>query len=162
MTKLILLLESILTELNPRIGRHICFMMVRAEAWTEDVYRRCLPKMRWRHVSLADGNKWRPKSVPPWYSPLKPKPVYESNNAQAFWDVPLFAEHQEVRANRADAHIINHVSKRVITLEISRPWVTNRERKNEEKTTKYRPLRWELKQNYQGPKWNNIISWWTY
>ena len=88
----------------------------------------------------------------PWYSPLKPKPVYESNNAQAFWDVPLFAEHQEVRANRVDARIINHVSKRVITLEISCPCVTNREKKKEEKTTKYGPLRWELKQNYQGYK----------
>jgi len=50
-------------------------------------------------------------SVPPWYLPLKLKPVYESNNAPAFWDVPLFAEHQEVRANRVDARIINHVSK---------------------------------------------------
>ena len=29
-------------------------------------------------------------SVPPWYSPLKPKPVYEANNAKALWDVPLY------------------------------------------------------------------------
>ena len=42
-----------------------------------------------------------------------------------------------------------HVLKRVITLEMSCPWVTNREKKKEEKTTKYGPLRWELKQNYQ-------------
>ena len=90
--------------------------------------------------------------MPPWYLPLKPKPVYESNNAQAFWDVPLFAEHQEARANKVDARIINHLSKRVITLEMSCPWVTNREKKKEEKTTKYKPLRWELKQNYQGYK----------
>ena len=97
--------------------------------------------------------------MPPWYSPLKPKPVYEANNAQAFWDVPLFAEHQEVRANRIDVRIINHESKRVITLEMSCPWVTNRERKEEEKTTKYGPLRWELKQKYQGyeVKQYNII-----
>ena len=47
-------------------------------------------------------------SVPPWYSPLKPNPVYEANNAQAFWDVPLFAEHQEVKADIVDASIINH------------------------------------------------------
>ena len=45
--------------------------------------------------------------------------MYESNNAQAIRDVPLFAEHQEVRANRVDARIINHVSKRVITLEMN-------------------------------------------
>ncbi|CAH3187736.1 unnamed protein product [Porites evermanni] len=29
-------------------------------------------------------------------------------------------------------------------------WVTNREKKEEEKTTKYGPLRWELKQKQQG------------
>ena len=74
--------------------------------------------------------------------------MYESNNAQAFWDVPLFAEHQEVRANRVDARIINHASKRVISLETSCPWVTNREKKKEEKITKYGPLR-ELRQKYQ-------------
>ena len=60
-------------------------------------------------------------SLPPWYSPLKPKPVYEANNAQAFWDVSLFAEHQEVRANRADSCIVNHKSKRVIAVEMSCP-----------------------------------------
>ena len=55
------------------------------------------------------------------------------NHAKSFWDVPLFAEHQEVRANRVDARIINHESKRVITLEMSSPWITNREKKKEEK-----------------------------
>ena len=61
---------------------------------------------------------------------MKPKPtVYEANNAKAFWDVLLFAEHQEVRANRVDARTINHESKRVITLEMGCPWVTNREKK---------------------------------
>ena len=76
--------------------------------------------------------------------------MYEANNAQAFWDVPLLAEHLEVRANRVDARFINHKSKRVITLEMSCPWVTNREKKREEKSTKYGPLRWEVKQKYQG------------
>ena len=33
---------------------------------------------------------------------------------------------------------------------MSCPWVTNREKKEEEKTTKYGPHRWELKQKYQG------------
>ena len=98
-------------------------------------------------------------SVPPWYSPLKSKPVFEANNAQAFWDVPLFTAHQEVRAKRVDARIINHESKRVISLEMSCPWVTNWEKKEEEKTTKYGLLRWELKQKYQGyeVKQYNII-----
>ena len=91
-------------------------------------------------------------SVSPWYSPLKPKPWYESNNAQAFWNIPLFTKHQEVRANRVDTRIIKHVSKRVIT-----PWVTNRDKKKERKSTKYGPLCWELKQNYQGYKVKQYI-----
>ena len=61
---------------------------------------------------------------------------------------------KKVRANRVDARIINHESKRVITLEMSCPRVTNWE-----KTTKYGPLRWELKQKFQGyeVKQYNII-----
>ena len=66
------------------------------------------------------------------------------------WDVPLFAEHQEVTANRVNGRIIIQEPKRVITLEMSCRWVTNREKKEEEKTTKYGPLRWKLKQKYQG------------
>ena len=89
-------------------------------------------------------------SVPPWYSPVKPKPVYESDSAEAFWDVPVFAVHEEVTANRVDARIIDHQTKRVITLEMSCPWITNRTKKTAEKTLKYGPLRWELKQQYQG------------
>ena len=42
---------------------------------------------------------------------------------------------------------------------MSCPWVTNWEKKEEEKTTKYGPLRWELKQKDQGyeVKQYNII-----
>ena len=42
---------------------------------------------------------------------------------------------------------------------MSCPWVTNREKKEEEKTTKYGPLRWELKKKDQGyeVKQYNII-----
>ena len=77
--------------------------------------------------------------VPPWYSPAKPKPVYESDDVQAYWDVPVFADHEEVRCNRVDARIVNHKTKRIVTLEMSCPWVSNREKKNEEKTVKHSP-----------------------
>ena len=33
---------------------------------------------------------------------------------------------------------------------MSCPWITNRTKKTAEKTLKYGPLRWELKQQYQG------------
>ena len=54
--------------------------------------------------------------VPSWYSPAKPKPVYESDDMQAYWDVPVFGNHEEVKCNRVDAQIVNHKTKRVITL----------------------------------------------
>ena len=35
-----------------------------------------------------------------------------------------------------------------MTIEMSCPWISNREKKSEEKTMKYGPLRWELKEQY--------------
>ncbi|PFX15008.1 hypothetical protein AWC38_SpisGene20795 [Stylophora pistillata] len=99
--------------------------------------------------------------IPPWYSPDKPKPVYESENVKAYWDVPIYADQQEVRCNRVDARLVNHMCKRVVTLEMSCPWINNRTRKDEEKTLKYGPLRWELRQqfpSYEVKKYNIIID----
>ena len=90
------------------------------------------------------------EASPPWYSPTKPQPVYEGVYAQAYWDVPVFGEYQDLRANRIDARIVNHQEKKVITMEMSCPWVSNRQKKTSEKTMKYAPLRWELKQKYPG------------
>ena len=90
------------------------------------------------------------EEVPPWYSPMMPKPVYKSEQVEAWWDVPVYADHQEVRANRVDARVVNHLSKKVMTIEMSYPWISNREKKSEEKTMKYGPLRWELKEKYKG------------
>ena len=83
--------------------------------------------------------------VPPWYSKIQPKPLYESQDVQAFWDFPVYAEHNEVRANWVDARIVNHREKTVSTVEMSCPWVEISGKKDEEKTLKYGPLRWELK-----------------
>ena len=87
--------------------------------------------------------------IPPWYSPVQPKPKYENGKVEAFWDVLVFGERTELKANRIDARIINHEEK-VITLEMSRPWTENREREDQEKTAKYTPLWWELKKQYPG------------
>ena len=35
-------------------------------------------------------------------------------------------------------------------MEMSCPWVSNRQKETSEKTMKYAPLRWELKQKYPG------------
>ena len=43
-----------------------------------------------------------------WYSPVKPKPSYENDEIQAMSDVPVFADHLEVRANRVYARIVEY------------------------------------------------------
>ena len=101
------------------------------------------------------------ESVPPWYSPIKPKPEYQNDRAIALWDVPLFAESTEVRSNRIDARIEDKKEKRVILLEMSCPWLENREEKQAEKTAKYAPLRWELRKrypDYEVKQYNIIID----
>ena len=67
---------------------------------------------------------------------------------QAFWDVPVYAEHQEAKVNRVGVRIINHKTKNVITLEMSCSWIGNMEKK----ILTYGPLGWELKQRYPGNK----------
>ena len=99
--------------------------------------------------------------VPPWFSQVKPKPAYENDQFQAYWDVPLYAEHAEVRANRIDARFMDHQQEKVIALEMSCPWIGNRTSKEEEKTAKYAPLRWEIKRQYPGydvQQYNIIID----
>ena len=88
--------------------------------------------------------------VPPWYSAVQLKPMYENERAKAFWDVPVYAESVMVKANRIDARIVEKERKRVAVIEMSCPWMDNRAIKDAEKTTKYGPLRWELKQQYSG------------
>ena len=97
-------------------------------------------------------------SESPWYSPTEPKPVYENDLAQAFWDVPVYADHVEVRANRIDARIVDNSAKTVILLEMSCPWPDNRKSKSCEKTEKYTPLRLELKRQFQGFKVDQFVG----
>ena len=97
--------------------------------------------------------------VEPWFSQVTPKPLYENEHATAFWDVPLFADPTQVKANRIDATVIDKTSKQVRVIEMSCPWLENRESKDFEKTTKYSQLRLELTNRYPEYKVNqyNII-----
>ena len=85
-----------------------------------------------------------------WYSPIKPKKEYVSEDVQALWDIPTYGENHELQANRIDAKIVNQRSKEVVVLEMSCPWIENSEKKDEEKSVKYGPLRWELQERYPG------------
>ena len=89
------------------------------------------------------------ESVPPWYPPVEPKPLYESHEGKAFWDVAVYAEHTYVRANRVDVRFVDHKAKQVWAVENSCPWI-DRAKKVEEKAIKYGPLLLELKQHHPG------------
>ena len=80
----------------------------------------------------------------PWFSQVTPKPLYENEHATAFWDVPLFADTTQVKANRIDATIIDKTSKQVRVIEMNCPWLENIESKDFVKTTKYSQLKLEL------------------
>ena len=87
-------------------------------------------------------------TVPPWYSQNTPKPLYENKRRKALWDIPPYAEHAEVRNNRTDCTVIDKERMKVVLLEMSCPWVSNRQVKCAEKTKKYALLRYELRRRY--------------
>ena len=95
----------------------------------------------------------------PWFSQVTPKPLYENEHATAFWDVPLFADTTQVKANRIDATIIDKTSKQIRVIEMNCPWLECIESKDFEKTTKYSQVRLELTNRYPEYKVNqyNII-----
>ena len=78
--------------------------------------------------------------VEPWFSQVTHKPLYENEPATTFWDVPLFANTTQVKANRIDATVIDKTNKQGRVIEMSCPWLENRESKDFEKTTKYSQL----------------------
>ena len=100
-------------------------------------------------------------TFPPWYSPKVPEPHYESVEAQAFWDVPVYSEYNDMKANRAEDRFVDRKSKKVMAVEMNCPWINNREKKDEEKTLNYDSLRWELKQQFLGCRVEqyNVMSW---
>ena len=72
------------------------------------------------------------------------------SKVKAFWDVPVYAENVMVRANRIDMRVADKERKQIVVIEMSCPWMENRAIEDAEKTAKYSPLRWELKQQYPG------------
>ena len=57
--------------------------------------------------------------VEPWFSQVTPKLLYENKHATTFWDVPLFADTTQVKANRMNATVIDKTSKQVRVFEMT-------------------------------------------
>ena len=54
------------------------------------------------------------ETAPSWCSPEPPKPEYKNDQASAFWDVPVYPEKTEVRANPIDARVVDKQKKKVL------------------------------------------------
>ena len=50
----------------------------------------CAPSLILK-VRVFGTRKWPIDNVPPWYSLVQSKSLYESEDVQAFWDIPVFA-----------------------------------------------------------------------
>ena len=107
-----------------------------------------LAAWRWRRPNTSFGTILflfellkRTDNIPSWFSPTEPKPVDENQRAKAYWDELVNAKNTEVRVNTIDIKKINKGDKKVTLLEMSRPWMENREAKESEKTMRYAPLR---------------------
>ena len=79
-------------------------------------------------------------NIPPWFSPTEPKPVDQNQRAKVYEDELVYAKNTEVRVNTIDVGKINKQDKKVTLLEMSCPWMENREAKDSKMTMKYAPL----------------------
>ena len=68
---------------------------------------------------------------------MDPKPLYESPEAKAYWDVPVFDELEHLPQNRVDVRFIDHKENKFIAVEMRCPRIDNRAQKDEEKTRKF-------------------------
>ena len=60
----------------------------------------------------------------------------------------MYVEKTDVTANRIDARVVDKPKKEVLLLEMSYSWMANTKQKEEDKTSKNAPLRWETRQQY--------------
>ena len=91
--------------------------------------------------------------TPPWFTKICIKPHYTNDEIEVFWDIPEYSGYEnetEIRPLRPDGKIINKELKTILVLEMSIPWITNREEKIEEKVLKYTNIVQNLKVDNPG------------
>ena len=91
--------------------------------------------------------------VPPWFSSIDIKPEYESDEYLVHWDVPEYSgkDGESNRdAARPDGKLIMKKEKKVILIEQTIPWISNRDVKYEYKKNKYLEVQSFLRLEYPG------------
>ena len=91
--------------------------------------------------------------LPPWFTKVCIKPHYENDDVEVFWDIPEYSGYDSELDNgplRPDGKIIIKSLKTIFVLEMSVPWITNRELKLDEKESKYKNIVQSLKVDHPG------------
>ena len=81
--------------------------------------------------------------TPPWYTKVIIKPLYENNDVTVYWDIPEYQGHddeEDDKVLRPDGKILRKDVKKIYVLEMSIPWIDNRESKINEKVEKYKSI----------------------
>ena len=79
------------------------------------------------------------------------KPHYENEHYIVNWDIPEYREvddEKEVTVPRPDGRIIMVAEKKIFLIEMTVPWIENREMKFEFKENKYKIIQTNLKLEY--------------
>ena len=90
---------------------------------------------------------------PAWYSKICIKPLYENEEIEIYWDIPEYTgieDDLDKDPLRPDGKVINKTTKTIHVLEMSVPWIENRNCKFEEKEVKYTNIVQNLKVDNPG------------
>ena len=86
-----------------------------------------------------------------WFSKVIIKPMYENEDVTLLWDIPEYLgydDEDDAKLQRPDGKLILKKAKVMYVLEMSVPWITNREIKVAEKVEKYENIIRSLKLMY--------------
>ena len=88
------------------------------------------------------------EECPPWYSKIIVQPRYENEELIVLWDIPEYSgdeDEGEDNVLRPDGKLVFKQEKKIVLLEMSVPWIENRELKIKEKEDKYKDIVTRLK-----------------
>ena len=79
--------------------------------------------------------------VPPWFTSIDVKPHYENDEYSVFWEVPEYSGRDEETmrdgARRDGKLIIMKKEEKIFLIELTVPWLSNRDEKYALKTNRY-------------------------
>jgi hypothetical protein len=93
------------------------------------------------------------EKLPQWFMYESVKPSYCNNKYEVYWDVPEYTgrdDEKDESVPRPDGKIIMIVEKKIYLIEMTVPWIGNRDDKYEYKRTKYNDIMVNLRLEYPG------------